>query len=553
MAPRGTCFRRLLAVALAAATAACGHPRDSRPANAGPRHGGELRVSEEPDLRSWDPLEAGDVVTAAVVGQVYDGLLGYDPRRLDRLVPALADRWDVLDGGRTYRFRLREAHFADDPCFPGGRGRRVTASDVRFTFERALTAKPLPEILSLVWRIHGARDLADGRARSLDGLETEADSVVVFRLTEPSAPFPHLLASNAGWIVPPEAVAAYGRDLWQHPVGAGPFRLALWDPLRRVILARNENYWATDSLGLPVPYLDRVQVSLTPAHDPLERDMPHVLRSPVLGAAGTRRTAEGNYRYLQTPRFNTLYAAWNLDRATVWAREPRLRKAVALAGCGWDEPRSALPARGMIPPGILGHRDSGGMTPDLDGARRLLAECGHPGGRGLPALQYQVLDGDEFYGSRLAARLEPLGIEVVTIPVSRPEHWSRVAAGQVDFFRGGWIADYPDPENFFEIFSSDSPRNNARFRNARYDSLFRALSAEGDEARRLTIIERLEEILFEESPAVFFCHELGASLVSPEVHGFELSVNPLSRRFFQYVWLENGQPRKRGDEERASR
>jgi peptide/nickel transport system substrate-binding protein len=519
--------------------ASCAAPREEPGEGGGrPLSGGVLRLSEDPDIRSWDPVEVGDVVTSSVVGPVYEGLLRYDPRHAERLIPALARSWESSDGGHTYRFVLRASRFADDPCFPGGRGRAVTAADVRFSLERAFRARPLPEMLSLAWRILGARDLAEGTASSLAGVECPSDSVVVIRLDSPCATFPHLLASNIGWIVPREAVEMYAREFWRHPVGAGPFRLALWDPVRRVLLARNENYWERDSLGTPLPYLDGISFSLARERFPVDARSLHVASVRLVEDSTASAETAGLHRYMETHRFNTIFLAWTMDRVNVWTRDVRLRRAVALAACGWSGPRGHTSAHGLLPPGIPGHREDIGMFRDPGASRRLLAEAGHPDGRGLPPLVVQVMEGEEFYASRLLDALGALGIRLSVTTLSRPEHWAEVAAGSAEFFRGGWIADYPDPENLFEIFSSDSPRNSARFRDARYDSLYRRLVSESDPGSRRALSAALEDVLLEECPAVFLCHEHVARLLSPQVRGFELSMNPLTRSFYQYVWLD---------------
>ena len=138
--------------------------------------------------------------------------------------------------------------------------------------------------------------------------------------------------------------------------------------------------------------------------------------------------------------------------------------------------------------------------------------------------------------------LEPMreiGLEPQITITQRDAHWQAMRRGDFDFFRDGWIADYPDPENFFYIFYTGAPANNTGYSNPEYDRLFRRLeSIPAAAAARPALCAKLEAILRSDVPAIFLYHERSFYLVRDEVHGVDLSINPLERKFYEYVWLD---------------
>ncbi|MFQ5600699.1 MAG: ABC transporter substrate-binding protein [Candidatus Krumholzibacteriia bacterium] len=500
-----------------------------------PRMGGELRLLEEPNIASWDPLEAGDIVSQGMVSQVYDALVEYAPRAPYKPVPALARAWEVE--GTTWTFHVRPAaRYADDACFPHGRGRRVLAADVRYTFERQLRAGRSRQLPSPMWKLRGARDFLEGRSERLAGLRTPDDSTVVFELTETSPSFIHLVALQV--IVPREAVEYYGSDFWQHPVGAGPFRLARWTPQESVVLVRNENYWQRDERGTPLPYLDRIVLYLVPP-----RALPEAVDLHVVprwsGSAAGQRFASLGVRELEVTRYNVIFLCWNFSRSSPWTRDPLLRHAVSRA-IRRRSGVSAVPARGLLPPGLAGYDSTRSpLGPDPRGAARLLAEAGYPEGAGLPRLRIHCIREETSMMRYTIAPLESLGVHCELVPVAKAQYWQLMPQTTLDLFRFGWIAEHPDPESLFGLFYSGSPDSFAHYHDAFFDSLFETATREADPKRRAGLYQAMEERLLEQMPAVFLHHDRNVLHVREDVRGFEHSVNPMWKKRYKYVWLES--------------
>lgn len=531
--------------ALIPAGAGCGdaHERASgaaslSPSDERPRPGGEFHVWEAPGLRGWDPHESADITSAVPLSQVFEGLVQYSPQDPNEVVGAIAASWEISEGGRRYLFHLREgARFANDPCFPGGAGRRIVARDVAYSLERAFRKGARTILPSSFKEIEGAREFLAGEAPSIRGISVVDDRTLGIRLRRPRPALLHGLALNPGHVVPPEADEYYGEDVRIHPVGSGPFRCARWDPDRSITLVRNENYWERDRWGTPVPYLDRLVIVTTPSQEPGQEGGLHARRAIPQEGAGTATAASSRgLQYFQSTRYSTIYLGWRMDRDNVWTRSPLLREAVSLS-LRRNEGVMDTAARGLLPPGIPGYESTAsGQRYDLDRARALLSRAGHRQGAGLPRLTVSLFEGDVLQGV-VEGSLGDLGIPFVVVVRSRAEHWAAVDAGNLDFFRGGWLADYPDPESFFETFYGPSSLNQTRFKDARYDSLYERLVEEGDPARRLALVAELHRILMKETPACFLRHDIDAMVVWPEVRGFAASMNPLWRKFYKYVWF----------------
>jgi len=506
-----------------------------------PVRGGEFRISDYPGLSSWDPHTVTDIVSGVPLSQIYEGLVQCSPYNADSVAPALASRWEISADRRCYTFHLRRsARFADDPCFPGGRGRAVTADDIRYSFERALRVSRRHTLPSAVLEIQGAGEFQRGAAREIVGVQVPDDSTFVVCLTRPRVSFLACLTLNWAYVVPPEADRFYGRDVDIHPVGAGPFRLARWEPDQIIVLVRNDHYWERDARGDSLPYLDRVVFVLSsPLQVPgLGGVHAHLTGNLFPDDSFTQRPGKPAFRTLRAERYSTIFFSWRMDRASVWTRDRRLRQAIACAIRRIETEPTQLLARCLLPPGFPGYDPSCAVQVyDPERARRLLAEAGHPGGRGLPTLRVSSLTDEGPLGSTIVQELEAIGIRAELQELSKPEHWDNADAGRLEFFRSGWLADYPDPESFFEIFYGGSPLNLTHFANARYDSLFERLIAEPDRARRLACCRELERVLLVEAPACYLRHDMNVMLVAPEVRNFEYSMNPLWRKFYKHVWL----------------
>ena len=232
-------------------------------------YGGIFQLNEEEFFRSLYPPNIGDAIGHRIANQIYEGLVRPDQGDL-HIVPVLASRWNISPDGKTYTFYLRRgAKFHDDPCFPDGKGREVTAQDFKFCFDRLCTFSADNKGFNFFKeRIEGAVEhyekTQSGQtvAGGVRGVQALNDSTLEIRLVQPFPNFLYLLSMQYGFVYPHEMVEKYtAADLRLKAVGTGPFYLKNVRENEALILLKNESYWQQDSAGNKLPYLDGLRIS----------------------------------------------------------------------------------------------------------------------------------------------------------------------------------------------------------------------------------------------------------------------------------------------------
>jgi len=264
------------------------------------RHGPKvLRLPMRTDgPKSLDPVRGSTVYDNRAISQIYQPLLQYKYLvRPFALEPLLLEAMPQTDDGRTYHFRLKRGiHFHDDPCFPGGKGRALTARDVFYSWKRMADDSNLPKSWWLFEntivgfddyrRRQNAADRFDYDV-PVEGLKIEDDATFTVTLTEPVQRFLWVLAMFQTAVVPREAVEKYGDRFGRHPVGTGPFTLdeREWIPGQSMIFRRNKNYHEDDypdesmpedranglleAAGRRLPRVDRVEIRMFVQDQPM--------------------------------------------------------------------------------------------------------------------------------------------------------------------------------------------------------------------------------------------------------------------------------------------
>jgi len=550
-----------------------------RPAAGGRFYGGTYRVNEVGEVRSLDPVQINDVTSAHVAEQIYDKLLTLDERL--QLQPELAERWEVSPDGLVYRYILRRGvYFHDNPCFPGGRGRELTAEDVKYSLTRACDFRT--GTLGYDYfrgKVKGADIYFEATRRAAQSGKspevTEVSGFVVrdrytfeIHLTRPFAPFEYYVSLVTFAVVPREAVEYYGADFFRNPVGSGPFILVSWTPDRELRLRRNPRYWQRDEYGNPLPYLEAISFRFikdekTQLLEFRQGNLEECYRIPaeffpqVVDEHKQLRGEWRRFQLLRVPAVATQYYGM-LTQHPVF-RDRRVRQAFAYAIDRERIVRYVLRGQagepghyGLVPPSLPGYpaRSIRGYRFDPERARRLLAEAGYPDGRGFPRITLQLNAGGgrnvQVAEAVQAMLREHLGIEVELRQVEFAQHLREIDAGRVPFFRLGWVADYPEPENFLNLFYGKfvpdregdiSPINSTRYRNPAFDAVFEQALVTTDRQRRMELYRQAEQIAMDDAPMIILFYDEDYRLLQPYVAGYRN--NAMDRRWYKYVWLRS--------------
>jgi ABC-type transport system substrate-binding protein len=502
------------------------------------RVAGELRLFG-PDPITLDPALAADVASATYVVEIFSGLVTFDKDL--NIVPDIAERWEVSSDGRTYTFRLRRGVLFHDGS------RMVTAHDFKYSMERALNPRTGSTVaLTYLGDIVGARDFARGRAQEVTGIKVIDDFTLQITIDAPKSYFLAKLTYPTAYVVKREQVEGNPRGWTRQPIGTGPFKLREWRLGERIVLEPNPDYYLE-----PKPALSRITFLLAGGSPLTMYENGEVDVAPV-GINDIERVRDPrdplNKEMKQVAELATYYVGFNTRRPPF--NDPRVRRALAMAIDKDALARvvlreMAVPAKGILPPGIPGHNpDIQGLPFDPQEARKLLMEAGGPeilrgasllvsGVGGTPGPVIEAIQA--MWEQHLGVRPQVQQVEFATF-------LQQVDRRQFDMMTLGWIADYLDPEDFLDIlFHSQSPDNRTGYANPEVDRLLeqaRTMPTDTEEARqaRLRIYQQAEQIIVQDSPWIPLLHPRSAYVVKPYVQGY--FVPPLVMEHLRYVRLE---------------
>ncbi len=436
-------MKRLLISAVAAVALFAAAPAAMADA---PKQGGAATITFNNDLTTLDPQVGYDWQNWSVIKSIFDGLMDYKPGTTE-LEPDLAESYAVSDGGLTYTFKLRKGVKFHN-------GRAMTSADVKYSFERAVnpaTQSPGGGYFSM---ISGYEDVTGGKSTTLSGVETPDDMTVVFKLARPDATFLHLMAINFGYIVPKEEVEKAGADWGKKPVGTGAFKFVEWVPGQDIKLERNKDYFRAG-----VPYLDNITFEF--GQDPTvavlrlkkgEVDIvgdgvPPAQFTELMGdPANKELVAEGN-------QLHTGYVTMNVTQAPF--DNVKVRQAVNMA-INKDRivrliNNRGVPASQPLPPAMPGYNaDNKGYGYDPETAKKLLAEAG--AAEISTELYTMNVDPNPRIAQAIQQDLAAVGIKAEIRSLAQAEVIAAGGAGKAPMIWSGgmaWIADFPDPANFY--------------------------------------------------------------------------------------------------------
>jgi len=521
-------------------------PRGPAPDREAERRGGVFHVATFVNVRSLDPALAFDEASNPLVALIFARLVTWDAG--GQIAPDLAASFTESPDGLTYTFELREgARFHD--------GSPVLARDVQRSLERLLHPRTPSPAASEYAAIQGYAAFHAGRAPHLEGVRVLGDRLVSVQLAEPDAAF--LSKMTLGFAAPVCAAAgaaaeAHGQAL---PCGAGPFRVASWDPDKGASLVRHEGYYAPGR-----PLLDGIEwavnVPSTTQRYKFERgDLDYV--TELTGADRDLYLASQAWSRLGRWRVHAQTNAIFLNTEVAPFDRREIRRAVAFAvdpGAAARMRSDVIEADRVIPPGIPGPPRTEPMRRhDPAAALAAMARAGYPfdprtGEGGWPdPIDYLTIPdtGDQQYAEIWQQQLARVGLRLrlrlVTYASFLAESQRRHGAAMG---RAGWSADYPDPGNFFEptlstaAIQDEGSDNVSFFSSPELDGVLARAHGEPDRARRDALYLRAEEIIRDEAPWIPTHGTRTYELWQPYVHGY--APHPVLRQRFADVWIDRG-------------
>ncbi|MBI3595711.1 MAG: peptide ABC transporter substrate-binding protein [Nitrospirae bacterium] len=488
-----------------------------------------MTLSNEPPTLDWNL--ATDSVSFDVLINLMEGLTEYDEQLRPR--PAVARSWEVSPDGRTYLFHLREdARWSD--------GKPVTAGDFEYSWKRLLNPQTAAEYAYFLYDIEGAEDYNTGKADRPDSVGVRAldDRTLQVRLRKPIVFFPSIVTFMVTFPMRRDIVEKFG-ERWTEPgpmVTDGPFVLDEWRHEYKLTLRPNPYYYGPrPALGKVVMFVVNETTTALTLYETGDLEMATL---PPEAMA----TYRGKPKYFTAPLLRGYYYGFNVLKPPF--TDPRIRRAFSMAIDRKEFPailkRGEVPASFWLPPGMPYHNPAIGLPFDPEAARRLLAEAGYPAGRGFPTVTAAFNTSPE--NSLIAENLQAqwkrnLGVEVLLDNQEWKVYLKRLQTDPLPLFRLGWGADYPDPDNFLNLFTSTSGNNRTRWKNDRYDALIRSAAADPDSAHRQKAYDEAQRILLEKDVVIMPLFVATQNwVVKPYVRG--LQINALELLILKNVRLE---------------
>jgi peptide/nickel transport system substrate-binding protein len=449
----------------------------------------------------------------------------------------------VSPDGLRYRFFLRrDVYFHDAPQFAGGKGRRMVASDVVYSFRRLVD----PAVASSGAWVFNDRIAADSPFVAID------DTTFELRLRAPFMPMLPMLSMPYCSVIPHEVATHWRKSFRRLPCGTGPFQYFDWDEGNALLLHRNPHYWERDAAGKSLPYLDAVQVTFYDSKATefllfLQGKLDFVngldgsFKDLVLSKKGELKPDFAKkYRLRKSTYLNTEYIGFLVD-STLSPAPGRsgashlVRQAINYA---IDRRKIAtyfrngvgMPATaGFIPEGLPGFDSTRSYGYDYNPkkAAALLAQAGFPNGKGLPVITFLTPDNWADIVNFITTELAEIGIRARTEVMQPNILRQQMSTSKAPAFRGQWIADYPDAESYLAFFNSrlPAPPNYTRFRDTTFDRWY-------DESMTLPDSERcrryrqMDSLVMAAAPVVPLFYDQLLHFTQLNVKGF--SSNPMN-------------------------
>ncbi|MEO7393777.1 MAG: ABC transporter substrate-binding protein [Chitinophagaceae bacterium] len=509
-----------------------------------------FHYNEFSGISSLDPAFAKSQATMWPAHQLFNTLVEIDDSL--NIIPSLAVGWDISDDRTVYTFHLRtNVVFHNDDAFPGGKGRTLTADDVVYSFNRIID-KQVASPGSWIF---------NRKVDTLQPFKAIDDSTFQLKLLRPYNPILGIISMQYCSIVSKEAVVKYGTDFRRHPVGTGPFQFVDWEEGQALVLKKNEQYFEKDSAGNRLPYLDGIKISFYDSkatefllfrQKELDflNDIEASFKDEVLTKSGTlRKNWKGKIALQVNSYLNIEYLGILTDSTNELLKNSPLKakKIRQAINYGFDRRKMVLYLRnslgtpaesGFVPMGLPSFDSSivKGYNYDPVKCKQLLKEAGFPDGKRLPKVKLLTIAIYADMANFIAKQLEESGIPVQVEVVQKSLLLEMTSTSKALFFRGSWIADYPDAENYLSVFYSKNPAppNYTRYNNPEFDALFEKAITETNDSLRYKLYQQADQVIMNDAPVIPLWYDKVVRLVQPSIRGFK----PNALNLLELRWVK---------------
>lgn len=505
-----------------------------------------FHYNESAGISSLDPIYTRSLENMWAVNQLFDGLVELDSTL--KIVPLIAEKWEILNSGKTYVFKIRKGvFFHTNQDFPSTR--QVIASDFVYSFNRILdatNASPGKWIFNHV-------DFDNSQ-----GFEAPNDSTFVIHLREIFPPFLGMLSMQYCNVVFKEAVEFYGKDFRSHPLGTGPFKFAFWYENIALVYHKNEHFWQKDAQGNSLPYLDAVKIDfvkdvsaeylglLKGSYDFIS-GIHNSYKDELLDPNGNLNPLyQDKLHFQRTPFIKTDYLGILVDSSLSIVQNSPLKNRLVRQAINLGINRKEMikylrnnavfdAGHGFIPKGLPSF-DEGkkyGYHYDPLAAMELLSQAGYSATNKPPTISLSTTADYVDLCEYIQHNLSEIGFTVSIDVLPSSAHREGVSKSKIGFFRKSWLADYVDAENFLGLFYSKNfcPNgpNYTHYFNPEFDLLFEAAAKEVDDESRYDLYQKMDSLVMLDSPVIPLFYDQVSHFISNDIESFETNaVNMLN-------------------------
>jgi oligopeptide transport system substrate-binding protein len=479
--------------------------------------------SGEPE--TLDTHKTSTVQEAHILRDMLEGLVTYNAK--GEAVPGQAEKWEISDDGKTYRFTLRDG-------IKWSNGDPVKASDFVYSYRRIMDPATGAKYANILYPIAGSEKANKGQGKIEDiGVKAVDDKTLEIRLEQATPYFLELLTHQTSLPVHQASVEKFGKDFVKpgNMVSNGAYKLAEFVPNSHIKLVKNENYYGAKDVKIDtVNYFPNSDFSaMVRRYEAGELDTTDDLPADQMKSLKERFKDQVKLG----PWLGTWFLVVNSSKPPF--NDVRVRQALStgldrefIAEQIWGQ--TMQPGYSFMPPGVgnagapayMANKDASPIERE-DKAKALLKEAGFGPGKPLKVeIRYNTTDNNRNTVIAVAEQWKQLGVDTTFVNTDGKTHFAHLRdGGDFDIARYGWIADYSDPSNFLFLVKSDNKGfNYGKYNNPEFDGLLNQAATELDLKKRAEMLHKAEAILMKDMPWIPVMYYGKSQLISPKIKGF---------------------------------